>query len=278
MPIRVERYGSSPTRAGRDAIAAGCRSSEYTFLGETCSASAPIGGSRPTGSTPGGRGPPRRTGSRPAARPSGSRQVLATVLGRRPLLPPDGGRRRLGRPARPRAGGRGRRRARGQGQPGGRARAVRGRPRSRRRRRPRRDRAGARTASHPGTRSSAVTTEFTRGGKMATTDSTKALAHLWIHESPRVDLYRPRHAPRLPSRRGLLADRRAASDRYLDLCSSMWQAALGHGRSDIVEPPTRRQAEQIASAGPIYFTTEGARRAGRADGALGARRPEPRAS
>ncbi len=49
----------------------------------------------------------------------------------------------------------------------------------------------------------------------------------------------------------------AEEDRYLDLCSSMWQAALGHGRTDIVAAYTR-QAERIASAGPIYFTTEGA--------------------
>jgi adenosylmethionine-8-amino-7-oxononanoate aminotransferase len=45
--------------------------------------------------------------------------------------------------------------------------------------------------------------------------------------------------------------------RYLDLCSSMWQASLGHGRQDIVAAYTR-QASAVASAGPIFFTTEGA--------------------
>lgn len=83
-----------------------------------------------------------------------------------------------------------------------------------------------------------------------------ASRHLWIHESSRADLY-DREMLRV-FRRGegaWLVD--AGEDRYLDLCSSMWQAALGHGRSDIVAAYTR-QAEKIASAGPIYFTTEGA--------------------
>ena len=44
---------------------------------------------------------------------------------------------------------------------------------------------------------------------------------------------------------------------YLDLCSSMWQAPLGHGREDIVDAYAK-QARAVASAGPIDFTTEGA--------------------
>jgi adenosylmethionine-8-amino-7-oxononanoate aminotransferase len=44
---------------------------------------------------------------------------------------------------------------------------------------------------------------------------------------------------------------------HLDLCSSMWQAPLGHGRTDIVAAYAD-QAAAVASAGPIYFTTEGA--------------------
>src|SRR5207237_8011816 len=54
---------------------------------------------------------------------------------------------------------------------------------------------------------------------------------------------------------GWLTDDRG--DRYFDLCSSMWQAPLGHGRDDIVDAYAA-QARRIASAGPIFFTTEGA--------------------
>ena len=54
---------------------------------------------------------------------------------------------------------------------------------------------------------------------------------------------------------GWLTDDRG--DRYFDLCSSMWQAPLGHGRDDIVDAYAA-QARKIASAGPIFFTTEGA--------------------
>jgi adenosylmethionine-8-amino-7-oxononanoate aminotransferase len=85
---------------------------------------------------------------------------------------------------------------------------------------------------------------------------TSASKHLWIHESARIDLYD--HDMLRVFRRAegsWLID--ANDERYLDLCSSMWQAALGHGRADIVAAYTR-QAEKIASAGPIYFTTEGA--------------------
>src|SRR5262249_705704 len=150
------------------------------------------------------------------------------------LPPPDARRRRLGRPARPRPRRRGLRRARGQGQPRGRARAVRRRRRRRRRRRPRGDGGGARAASHAGTCGKALTTEFTRGGNMATTDSTQALAHLWIHESPLADLIgNDMLRVFVSGEGGWLTDTRG--DRYFDLCSSMWQAPLGHGREDIVE-------------------------------------------
>ena len=80
--------------------------------------------------------------------------------------------------------------------------------------------------------------------------------NLWIHESSRTDLYE----------RGMLRIFRRGEgswlydetgDRYLDLCSSMWQAPLGHGRDDIVEAYAK-QARAVASAGPIAFTTEGA--------------------
>src|SRR5262245_52539951 len=47
------------------------------------------------------------------------------------------------------------------------------------------------------------------------------------------------------------------ADRYFDLCSSMWQAPLGHGREDIVDAYST-QARKVAGAGPIYFTTDGA--------------------
>lgn len=83
-----------------------------------------------------------------------------------------------------------------------------------------------------------------------------AAQHLWIHESARTDLYE-RDMLRI-FRHGegsWLVD--VQERRYLDLCSSMWQAALGHGRSDIVTA-YREQAERVASAGPIAFTTEGA--------------------
>ncbi len=80
--------------------------------------------------------------------------------------------------------------------------------------------------------------------------------HLWIHESARRDLY-DNDMLRI-FRRGegsWLIDEQER--RYLDLCSSMWQAALGHGRMDIVDAYAR-QAALVASAGPIHFTTEGA--------------------
>jgi adenosylmethionine-8-amino-7-oxononanoate aminotransferase len=48
-----------------------------------------------------------------------------------------------------------------------------------------------------------------------------------------------------------------AGNKYFDLCSSMWQAPLGHGREDIVEAMAN-QARKVATAGPIFFTTEAA--------------------
>ena len=83
-----------------------------------------------------------------------------------------------------------------------------------------------------------------------------ALDHLWIHESPRVDLVdRDMLRVFVEGEGGWLTDVRG--DRYFDLCSSMWQAPLGHGREDIVEAYAA-QARKVASAGPIFFTTEGA--------------------
>jgi adenosylmethionine-8-amino-7-oxononanoate aminotransferase len=83
-----------------------------------------------------------------------------------------------------------------------------------------------------------------------------ALDHLWIHESPRVDLVdRDMLRVFVEGEGGWLTDIRG--DRYFDLCSSMWQAPLGHGREDIVEAYAA-QARKVASAGPIFFTTEGA--------------------
>jgi adenosylmethionine-8-amino-7-oxononanoate aminotransferase len=83
-----------------------------------------------------------------------------------------------------------------------------------------------------------------------------ALDHLWIHESPRVDLVdRDMLRVFVEGEGGWLTDSRG--DRYFDLCSSMWQAPLGHGREDIVEAYAA-QARKVASAGPIFFTTEGA--------------------
>lgn len=83
-----------------------------------------------------------------------------------------------------------------------------------------------------------------------------ALAHLWIHESPRTDLIDNDMFRIFSSGQGgWLTD--IQGERYFDLCSSMWQAPLGHGREDIVEAYTR-QARAVAGAGPIFFTTEGA--------------------
>jgi adenosylmethionine-8-amino-7-oxononanoate aminotransferase len=90
----------------------------------------------------------------------------------------------------------------------------------------------------------------------ATTAEDAALAHLWIHESPRVDLIEnDMFRVFTAGKGGWLTDTRG--DRYFDLCSSMWQAPLGHGREDIVEAYAG-QARRVAGAGPIFFTTEGA--------------------
>ena len=82
------------------------------------------------------------------------------------------------------------------------------------------------------------------------------LRHLWIHESSRSDLIE-RGMLRVftHGKGGWLFD--ADGNKYFDLCSSMWQAPLGHGRDDIVDAMAR-QARKVATAGPIFFTTEGA--------------------
>ncbi len=83
-----------------------------------------------------------------------------------------------------------------------------------------------------------------------------ALQHLWMHESPRADLVDNGLLRVFTRGKGCwMIDRNG--ERYFDLCSSMWQSPLGHGREDIVEA-FAQQARKIASAGPIYFTTEGA--------------------
>jgi len=84
----------------------------------------------------------------------------------------------------------------------------------------------------------------------------RALDHLWIHESPRSELvdhdmlrvFERGEGPWLWDTRG---------DRYFDLCSSMWQTPLGHGRDDITSAMAE-QARKVATAGPIFFTTRGA--------------------
>lgn len=82
------------------------------------------------------------------------------------------------------------------------------------------------------------------------------LQHLWIHESPRADLIGRGMLRVFTHGKGSwLFD--ADGHKYFDLCSSMWQAPLGHGRDDIVDAMAR-QARKVATAGPIFFTTEGA--------------------
>jgi len=84
----------------------------------------------------------------------------------------------------------------------------------------------------------------------------RALDYLWIHESPRSELVD--HDMLRVFNRGegaWLWDTRG--DRYFDLCSSMWQTPLGHGRSDITAAMAE-QARNVATAGPIFFTTRGA--------------------
>ena len=80
--------------------------------------------------------------------------------------------------------------------------------------------------------------------------------HLWIHESSRADLYE-RGMLRVFERGEGCWLQDTSGDRYFDLCSSMWQASLGHGREEIVEAYAE-QARRVASAGPIMFTTEAA--------------------
>ncbi len=84
----------------------------------------------------------------------------------------------------------------------------------------------------------------------------RALDYLWIHESPRSELVD--HDMLRVFERGKgpwLWDTRGR--RYFDLCSSMWQTPLGHGRDDITSAMAQ-QARKVATAGPIFFTTRGA--------------------
>jgi adenosylmethionine-8-amino-7-oxononanoate aminotransferase len=92
---------------------------------------------------------------------------------------------------------------------------------------------------------------------MSVVDRTSAVErNLWIHESSRTDLFERDMLRIFVEGEGCwLTDTRG--DRYFDLCSSMWQASLGHGRTEIVEA-YEAQARRVASAGPIMFTTEGA--------------------
>jgi adenosylmethionine-8-amino-7-oxononanoate aminotransferase len=85
---------------------------------------------------------------------------------------------------------------------------------------------------------------------------TIALENLWMHESPRAELVKGGLLRVFSHGEGCwMYD--TNGKRYFDLCSSMWQSPLGHGRSDIVDAFVK-QATKMASAGPIYFTTEGA--------------------
>ena len=93
---------------------------------------------------------------------------------------------------------------------------------------------------------------------MAASTRHDALDHLWIHESSRADLVRARHAPRLRRGRGC-AGSTDASGRPLprpllvDVAGAARSRPRGHRRG---LRANRRAA--VASAGPIYFTTEGA--------------------
>ena len=90
------------------------------------------------------------------------------------------------------------------------------------------------------------------------TEQMQAVAqrHLWIHDSPRTDLYERGMFRTFVEGDGCwLID--STGERYFDWCSSMWQAPLGHGRADIPDAMAA-QAKKVASAGPIFFTTEGA--------------------
>jgi adenosylmethionine-8-amino-7-oxononanoate aminotransferase len=90
---------------------------------------------------------------------------------------------------------------------------------------------------------------------MSSLEST-ALKSLWMHESPRAELVDAGLLRVFTRGEGCwMYD--TAGKKYFDLCSSMWQSPLGHGRSDIPDA-FAKQAKKIASAGPIYFTTEGA--------------------
>lgn len=90
----------------------------------------------------------------------------------------------------------------------------------------------------------------------ASSSTADAIANnLWMHESSRRELYEHEMLRIFESAEGSwFTD--GHGDRFLDLCSSMWQAALGHGRTDIIAAYAD-QATKVASAGPIFFTTEG---------------------
>ena len=91
---------------------------------------------------------------------------------------------------------------------------------------------------------------------MKTSSQADVLDHLWMHESPRADLVDGGMLRVFDhGKGGWLFD--TDGNKYFDLCSSMWQAPLGHGRDDIVDAMAR-QARKIATAGPIFFATEGA--------------------
>lgn len=77
-----------------------------------------------------------------------------------------------------------------------------------------------------------------------------------MHESSRVDLYEHRMLRVFERGKGCWLED-SSGNRYFDLCSSMWQASLGHGRDEIVDAYAE-QARRVASAGPIMFTTEAA--------------------
>ncbi len=87
-----------------------------------------------------------------------------------------------------------------------------------------------------------------------TTVESRVQEHLWLHESSRLDLYDHGMLRIFERGEGCWLEE-GSGRRYFDLCSSMWQASLGHGRNDIVEAYST-QARKLASAGPIMFTTE----------------------
>ena len=84
-----------------------------------------------------------------------------------------------------------------------------------------------------------------------------ASEHLWIHESARTDLYRPRHAARLRRGEGLLADRRERRPVLRPVLVDVAGGARARARRTS-STAYARQARESPRAGPIFFTTEGA--------------------